>query len=181
MNNPKAASVVQQVHKVLNDIENLAGCTQAKVGESSEWTSIVKSAEENRAKFYNGLDGKPLFGALHDMYKVKLNKLKAVFKVSPQAGESGAVNITSKECMAQDHDFRKVKRRKWHVTNDASPTAKKSTRPVPTSASVKLPPKSVLTRKFSHFSELLTWTRRLLEQRTHYQSRRLPESQIGHH
>jgi hypothetical protein len=47
----RAASVVQQVHKLLNGIEILAGCTQAKVGESSEWTSIVKSAEENRAKF----------------------------------------------------------------------------------------------------------------------------------
>jgi hypothetical protein len=32
----KAASVVQQVYKVLGGIENLAGCTMAKVGESSE-------------------------------------------------------------------------------------------------------------------------------------------------
>jgi cation transporter-like permease len=40
----EAGSVVQQVHKVLNDIEILAGCTPAKVGESSEWTSIVNSA-----------------------------------------------------------------------------------------------------------------------------------------
>jgi hypothetical protein len=44
---PEAASIVQQVHKVLGDMENLAGCTPAKVGESSEWTSIVNSSEEN--------------------------------------------------------------------------------------------------------------------------------------
>jgi hypothetical protein len=43
---PKAASVVQQVYKVLIDIENLARCTLPKVGESSEWTSVVNSAEE---------------------------------------------------------------------------------------------------------------------------------------
>jgi hypothetical protein len=33
---PEAASVVQQVYKVLSDIENLARCTPFKVGESSE-------------------------------------------------------------------------------------------------------------------------------------------------
>jgi hypothetical protein len=43
------AFVVQQVYKVLTDIDNLAGCTQAKVGERSEWTSIVNSTEEKRA------------------------------------------------------------------------------------------------------------------------------------
>jgi hypothetical protein len=44
---PEAASVVQQVHKLLSDIEILAGCTPDKVGKSSEWTSIMNSAEEN--------------------------------------------------------------------------------------------------------------------------------------
>jgi hypothetical protein len=48
---PEAASVVRQVYKVLDDIENLAGCTPTKVGESSEWVSIVNTAEENRANF----------------------------------------------------------------------------------------------------------------------------------
>jgi hypothetical protein len=46
---PEAASVVQQVHKVISDIEILAKCILARVGESSQWTTIVKSAEENRA------------------------------------------------------------------------------------------------------------------------------------
>jgi hypothetical protein len=49
---PEAASVVQQIYRVLSDTEILAGCTPAKVEESCEWTSIVKSAEENRANFY---------------------------------------------------------------------------------------------------------------------------------
>jgi hypothetical protein len=39
---PEAASVVQQVYKVVS-----AGCTPAEVGESSEWTSVVNSVEEN--------------------------------------------------------------------------------------------------------------------------------------
>jgi hypothetical protein len=33
---PEAASVVQQVHGVLSDTENLAGCTPTEVGESYE-------------------------------------------------------------------------------------------------------------------------------------------------
>jgi hypothetical protein len=37
---------MQQVYKVLGDIENLARCTPAKVGESSEWTSIANSHPE---------------------------------------------------------------------------------------------------------------------------------------
>jgi hypothetical protein len=56
---PEAASVVQ-VHKVLGDIEILARCTLATVWESSEWSSVVNSIEENRANFHKVLDGKPL-------------------------------------------------------------------------------------------------------------------------
>jgi hypothetical protein len=64
--------------------------TLAKVEESSEWTSVVKSAE-NRAKFCKALDGEPLFNALYGMYTVTLNELKAVLKVSAQASQSGVV------------------------------------------------------------------------------------------
>jgi hypothetical protein len=56
----EAASVVQEVHKAPGDIENLAGCTLAKVGECSEWTTILNSAEENRTNVCKNLDGKPL-------------------------------------------------------------------------------------------------------------------------
>jgi hypothetical protein len=61
---PEVGFVVQQVHKVLNEIETLARCTPASVGESPEWSTIVNSAEENRANFWKGLVGKPLFSAL---------------------------------------------------------------------------------------------------------------------
>jgi hypothetical protein len=61
---PAAGSVVQQVHKVLRNTEILAECTPAKVGESAECTTIVNSAEENRANFCKGLDGRPLFSEL---------------------------------------------------------------------------------------------------------------------
>jgi hypothetical protein len=76
----EAASVVQQVYKVLSDIENLARCTPAKVGESSEWTSIVNRMEKNRANFCKGLDGKPLFSTLCNLYTVTLNELKPSWK-----------------------------------------------------------------------------------------------------
>jgi hypothetical protein len=118
----EAASVVQQVYKVLSHNENLAGCTLAKVGESSGWTSIVNNAEENRAKYCKALDGKLLYSVLYGMYAVTLNELKDVLKLSEQAGQS--VNKTSEETMAQD-DLQEAKRHKRHISNNTSLTAKK--------------------------------------------------------
>jgi hypothetical protein len=80
-----------------------------KVGKSSEWTAIVNRAEENRANISQVLDGKPLFSNLYGTYTVTLNELKAVLKVSAQAGQSGAANKPSVESRAQD-DFQEVNR-----------------------------------------------------------------------
>jgi hypothetical protein len=77
---------VQQVYKVLRDIENLAGWAQAKVEESCEWTSISSSVKENRVNFCEALDGKSLLSALYCMYAVPRNELKAVLKATAQAG-----------------------------------------------------------------------------------------------
>jgi hypothetical protein len=140
----EAASVVQQVYKVLSDIENLARCTLAEVGESSGWASIVNNAEENREKYYKALDEKQLFSILYGMYTVTLNELKDVLKVSAQAGQSGDQNHRGNN----GQDFQEVKRRKRHISNNTSQTAKKYTKPVPTFAADKLPPKAVLTRNF---------------------------------
>jgi hypothetical protein len=118
------------------------------VGESSEWTSTVSSAEENRANFCKALVGKPLFRELYGMYTVTLNELKAVIKVNAQAGQSGAVCKISVESTAQDDDFQEVKRIERHIPNNTSQTAKNSTKPVPPSSAVKLLPKEVLTRNF---------------------------------
>jgi hypothetical protein len=41
------------------------------------------------------------------MYMVTLKELKAILKVSAQAGQSGVVNKTSVKSMAQDDSFRK--------------------------------------------------------------------------
>jgi hypothetical protein len=62
------AGTVVQVHKVPNDIEIYARCTPTKMGESSEWMTIVNSAEENRANFCKSVDGKLIFSALCGMY-----------------------------------------------------------------------------------------------------------------
>jgi hypothetical protein len=105
---PEAASVVQQVYKMFSDIENFAGCTLTEVVESSEWTSIVNSMEENKANFRDDLDGKPLFSTLYGMYAVTLNELKAVLKVSAKAGQNDVVDKTSMDPMAQDNDFQEV-------------------------------------------------------------------------
>jgi hypothetical protein len=63
---------------VLSDIEILAKCTPDKVGESSEWTTILSSAEESRANFCKIVEGKPLFSAPYGIYTLILNELKAI-------------------------------------------------------------------------------------------------------
>jgi hypothetical protein len=45
---PDATPSVQQLVKVLRDIENLANSTPISVGESKEWAAIISSAEDNR-------------------------------------------------------------------------------------------------------------------------------------
>jgi hypothetical protein len=91
------------------------------------------------------------------------------------------VNKTSLESIAQDGDFQEVKRCKRHISNNISQTAKKWSKPVQTSTAVKLPPKAVLTCNFFTPLGTLPWTQRLLEQRMHYRTKRLPENRAGHH
>jgi hypothetical protein len=62
----EAGSLVQ-AHKVHSDIEIFVGCKPAKVGESSDMTSIVNSAVENNSNFCEDLDGKPLVSAFYCM------------------------------------------------------------------------------------------------------------------
>jgi hypothetical protein len=121
------------------------------VGESFEWTSILSSVEENTANFCKAVDGKPDFSALSavcGMYDVTLNELKAVLKVSAHAGQSDAMSKTSVRSTAHDDYFQEVKRRRRRISNNTSQTAEKSSKPVPTTATVKLPPKATFTRNF---------------------------------
>jgi hypothetical protein len=72
-----------------------------------------------------------------------MNKLKAILKVSAQAGQK--VNKTSAESTAQDDDFQEVKRHTSYISINTLKRAT-STKSIPTSTAVKLPPKAVLTR-----------------------------------
>jgi hypothetical protein len=58
------------------------------------------------------------------MYTVALNELLTLLNVNAQAGQSGAVTKTALESAACDDDFEEVKRRKRHICNDTSQTAK---------------------------------------------------------
>jgi hypothetical protein len=115
------------------------------------------------------------------MYTVTMNELKVVLNMSVQAGQSGAVNKTSVHSTPQNDDSLEVKRRKGHSSNDTSQTDKKSTKLVPTSTAVNLPPKAVLTRKFfaslrtNHMDMQTTGARNTLpEQEAHKKSGRSP-------
>jgi hypothetical protein len=112
---------LQQLYKVLSDIEALAKCTPATVRESEEWAAIVMSAEDNRETFSLALQGKPLYSALYGTYTVTLNDFKSLLKASCQAGRS-----------SQGDGFKEVRRRKRHFTAEAARSPKKAA--VPTSA-----------------------------------------------
>jgi hypothetical protein len=73
--------------------------------------------------------------------------LKAVLKVNAQAGQCGAVTNTSLDSADHD-DFQEVKRRKRHISNGTSQTAKKLIISAQKSAAGKLPTKTMITRKF---------------------------------
>jgi hypothetical protein len=85
------------------------------------------------------------FSVLYCMHTVTLIELKAV---SAQAKHSNSLNKISSESTAQNDDFREVKKRKWHNSDDTSQSAKNSTKTVPISVTFKLPPKAVSTCKF---------------------------------
>jgi hypothetical protein len=140
--------VLYEYIKLSVTLRIFAGAHLLKLEESSEWSSIMNSAEENSANLCKVLHGKLLFSDLYCMYAVTLNELKAILKVSAQAGQSDAVNKTSVKSIALDDDFQEVKRRKRYICNNTSQTAKKSTKSVPTSASVQRSPNAVLTRNF---------------------------------
>jgi hypothetical protein len=110
------------LHKVLCDIEALAGCATASIRESEEWAAVVRSAEDNREGFCKTLRGKPLFSALYGTYTVTQNELKTVLKAQP--GQTKQAN-----------GFQEVRSRKRHSTGEAASTPKKAT-VAPTAAKV---------------------------------------------
>jgi hypothetical protein len=93
-----------------------------------------------QSNFHKGVHGKLLFSTLYGMYMITLNEPKVTLKASAQC--SGLVNKTSVESMAQNDDFQEVMTCKWHIS----------------------PNIHSCQAAFSHFSELLTWKQRLLEQ-----------------
>jgi hypothetical protein len=135
---PEADSVVQQIRKLLSGIEILAKCRPARVGESSQWTTIMNSAEENRTKFRIFFRWEAAFQRLLWHVQGNIEKLKTILKGSKRVAKSGAVNKTSLKSTAQDDDFQEVKRRKRHISTDTSETNQ--------SQYPQLPPKAVPSR-----------------------------------
>jgi hypothetical protein len=105
-----AEAQLKQLHafKVLCDIEDVAGYTPASVGDSDQWSSIVKTAEDNRQNFCQALGGKTLYSALYGTYTVALKELKALLKIST------TIDPTPKPTPAstQENGFTEVRKRK---------------------------------------------------------------------
>jgi uncharacterized phage infection (PIP) family protein YhgE len=114
---PDANAQLQQLLKVIRDIEEMARYTPASVSESEQWSSIVSTGEENWQNFRKVLNGKNLFSALYGTYTDALHVLKA----STPASQSK----TSKSAATQEDGLKEVRRRKRHSTNETAPTSKK--------------------------------------------------------
>jgi hypothetical protein len=74
---------MQQLFKLLYDIEDLAGYTTASVGVSEEWAD--RAAEDNRESYSVAFRGKTLYSALNGTYTVTLNEFKSL--MSSKAGQ----------------------------------------------------------------------------------------------
>jgi hypothetical protein len=81
---PDAAPTMQQLFKVLCDIDNLANSTPISVGERREWPAITNSAEDNRENYCKVLRVKTPFSVLYGTYTVMLHDLIKVLKGSTQ-------------------------------------------------------------------------------------------------
>jgi hypothetical protein len=138
---PDADKQYRLVYSTICDIEDLAGCTPAAVGESTKWTEIVNTAEDNRANYCKVLYGKVLLSVLHGAYTVAVKELKSLLKTSNSAGRNNATTESVKP--SQDDGFKEVRRRKRHSTNEAALTSKK-----PAAEAKNTPNKEVAMRNF---------------------------------
>jgi hypothetical protein len=84
----KADAQLNQLLKVLGDIEDVARHIPASVGESEEWAAIVNAAEENGESYCKGLHGKRIFSTLYSTYRLTLQELKAVAQARTQPGQT---------------------------------------------------------------------------------------------
>jgi hypothetical protein len=105
---------MQHLFKVLCDLEALAGCTPKSGGESEEWATAIRAAEDNLACYSVALQGKALYSALYGAYTVTLNELKRVLQSSSQAGQPNHAD-----------GFQEVRSRKRLSTAEAARTPKK--------------------------------------------------------
>jgi hypothetical protein len=130
---PDSDALIKQVHRVLCDTEYLARYTPPSVGDSSDWASVVDSAEENRANYCKALLGKTLFSALYGTYTVTLNALKAILKASTQPGQNNAPTSVHQQS-TKDDGFQEVRRRKRQCSEESAKVSKKPTVPATTPA-----------------------------------------------
>jgi hypothetical protein len=127
---PDATPTIQQLLKVLCDIENLANSTPISVGERKEWDAIISSAEDNREDYCKVLKGETPFSALYGIYTMPLHDLKKVLKDSTR----------------QEDCFNEVHRRKRHCNEE----------PIQSTTKVDLPTSTVKVATKNFFGPLRT-------------------------
>jgi hypothetical protein len=94
---PEADAQLNQLLKMLDDIEDVPRHIPTSAGESAKWDTFVNAAEGNGASYCKGLHGKPLFSALYSTYTVSLHELKAVLKASTLAGQTNPPKTTRQQ------------------------------------------------------------------------------------
>jgi hypothetical protein len=139
---------------VHRETENFGGSKWTNVGNSSECASIVKRWEENRTKFCNDLDRKPLLSYLQDMHCIIQNEVKVLVKINMQAEHSGEVK---KPQFTNNQRLKTNRRTQERYISNISENRKVLQ---PNSKFRRFPAysNSRLNYKWRDFPELLTWT-----------------------
>jgi hypothetical protein len=119
---PDAETQYRLLYKTICNIEDVAGCTPAAVGESAEWTAIINASENNTASYCKTLTGKIFFSAVYGSYTFSLNELKSLLKASNSAGGTDTAIESVKS--TQEDGFKEV----WRPKNTA-PTRPSSKKP----------------------------------------------------
>lgn len=131
-----------------SDIEGVTGYPPALVGESVEWTSVVRTAEDNRSSYFKALILKTLFSALYSTCTVTLNESKAMLKASALDGQTKSSNAIGEQ-ITQDRGFREIRTHKQCNSKGETQTSKKPAVQAKTSGTLNILPPRRLSPEMS--------------------------------
>jgi hypothetical protein len=172
---PDADAQLKQLFKVLCDIEDVAGYTQASVCDSEQWLSIVNTAEDNKQVFCKALGGNSVQCPVWNVH----SRFARVKGLAERKHTSVDPTPTPKPATTQEDCFTEVRRRKRQNSDKAAQTSKKA---APTAGTALADtPSKITTRYFSspHWGQRM-WKLIVSVRRPLHKKRRSRRISAGH-